>query len=184
MIKLFHKNKEIQEKERNNRDQFVQALGFHHVPFGGFNICSGRDQWEVIKANLAKIDWVAWRNCLESRGFTVYQDFCMDTFPYLSASQRGDGFGISVGVLDLGDHWQVSASIAVKDILNEIHGFKFVFDHGYSGRPIAGGGAWFESESEIQKPVPFSPPTEALDKLIEEQRKKAQELVQLFRGII
>ena len=168
------------------RNTFVQALGFHHLPFRGIDDLTGADHWEKIKGLLGQVDWPAWSLHLTSLGFSVYLHFYMDTYPSLKATRSREQFTISVGVDTFGPAedatWQVTAKVALEKLLPEIYGFKFVFDRGWNGRAIYGGGVWYDREMP-QGPAPLLPPLEKLGGLIAEQEEKAQDLVDLLKGL-
>ena len=135
---------------------------------------------------LEQVDWSAWNSHLKGLGFSVYQHFYLDLYPSLKASRHREQVTIEVGLTSGGTSpwstWHVTATMAAKEVLPEVSGFKFVFDQGWNGRAIYGGGAWFIRELP-QGPVSLLPPIEKLGQLIAEQEKKAQALVALLRGL-
>ena len=184
-MRLFTKHK-LREQELEYRDAFVQGLGFSHLPYRGIDDLTHVDRWEEIKRLLGKVDWSGWRTDLERLGFSVYLHFYMDTYPSLKATRSREQFTISVGVDTFGPAedatWQVTAKVALEKLLPEIYGFKFVFDRGWNGRVIYGGGVWYDREMP-QGPAPLLPPLEKLGGLIAEQEEKAQDLVDLLKGL-
>lgn len=188
-MRLFTRHK-LREQDLETRDTFVRGLGFGHLPYRGMDDLTHVDHWDSIKALLAQIDWPGWSGHLEGLDFSVYQYFYLDLYPSLKATRRKQSIAIEVGLATRGpdmqkgwwSEWYVKATVEAQEVLPEIHGFKFIFDRGWNGRAIYGGGAWFVRELP-QGLAPILPPVEKLGQLIAEQETKAQDLVALLTGL-